>query len=142
MAIKGRTQLSVHIKDEHFNAFQAIKDETGLSNAKVIEMLIANYHNGQQLSEINTISESLTTSTIDEESILAKVDEKLARFTDISTVLKLIENELRDRGLIGIDYSECYDSPLPEDPSLAHLDEYNKPISQEELLKMIEDMEE
>jgi hypothetical protein len=146
VAIAKRKQLAVHITEDHFNALQKIKDETKLSNAKIIEMLIDSYNintnistNKEQTTNINT---SDNINIIDEESILAKVDEKLARFTDISTVLNLIENELRDRGLIGIDYSECYDSPLPEDPSLAHLDEYNKPISQEELLKMIEDMEE
>lgn len=139
MARTGRKQLSVQIKESSFKRFEEIKAETGLSQARLIEMLIENY-NASNSTMTNTINS--TKPSIDEESILAKVDEKLARFTDISTVLKLIENELRDRGLIGIDYSECYDSPLPEDPSLAHLDEYNKPISQEELLKMIEDMEE
>jgi hypothetical protein len=43
MAIKGRTQLSVHITDEHFNTIQQIKEETGLSNAKIVEMLINSY---------------------------------------------------------------------------------------------------
>jgi hypothetical protein len=43
MAIKGRTQLSIHITDEHYNAFNQIKEETGLSNAKIVEMLIDSY---------------------------------------------------------------------------------------------------
>jgi hypothetical protein len=43
MAIKGRTQLSIHITDEHFNALQKIKEDTGLSNAKIVEMLIDSY---------------------------------------------------------------------------------------------------
>jgi hypothetical protein len=43
MAIKGRTQLSIHITDEHHNAFNQIKEDTGLSNAKIVEMLIDSY---------------------------------------------------------------------------------------------------
>jgi hypothetical protein len=43
MAIKGRTQLSIHITDEHHDIFNQIKEETGLSNAKIVEMLIDSY---------------------------------------------------------------------------------------------------
>jgi hypothetical protein len=43
MAIKGRTQLSIHITDEHHEIFNQIKEETGLSNAKIVEMLIDSY---------------------------------------------------------------------------------------------------
>jgi hypothetical protein len=45
MAIKGRKQLAVHITDEHHEIFNQIKEETGLSNAKIVEMLIQNYAN-------------------------------------------------------------------------------------------------
>jgi hypothetical protein len=56
MAIKGRTQLSIHITDEHFNTIQQIKEETGLSNAKIVEMLIDSYVSSPK-------TEKLTTST-------------------------------------------------------------------------------
>jgi hypothetical protein len=49
---RGRTQLSVQIKDDSFNKLQAIKDETGLSNAKIIEMLLDSYTNTS--TNINT----------------------------------------------------------------------------------------
>jgi hypothetical protein len=49
---RGRTQLSVQIKDDSFNKLQAIKDETGLSNAKIIEMLLYSYTNTN--TNINT----------------------------------------------------------------------------------------
>jgi hypothetical protein len=49
---RGRTQLSVQIKDDSFNKLQAIKDETGLSNAKIIEMLLDTYANTS--TNINT----------------------------------------------------------------------------------------
>jgi hypothetical protein len=58
MAIKGRTQLSIHITDEHYNAFNQIKEETGLSNAKIVEMLIDSY-----AIPTKTIKPTKTTST-------------------------------------------------------------------------------
>jgi hypothetical protein len=58
MAIKGRTQLSIHITDTHFNALQQIKEETGLSNAKIVEMLIDSY-----AIQTKTIKPMKTTST-------------------------------------------------------------------------------
>jgi rubrerythrin len=43
MARKGRKQLAVQIKEESFNHLERIKEILGLSNAKVVEMLIENY---------------------------------------------------------------------------------------------------
>lgn len=45
MARKGRKQLTVLIKEGTFAALERIKEETDLSNAKIIEMLIENYVN-------------------------------------------------------------------------------------------------
>jgi hypothetical protein len=56
MAIKGRKQLAVHITDEHHDIFNQIKEETGLSNAKIVEMLIDSYVSSPK-------TEKLTTST-------------------------------------------------------------------------------
>jgi hypothetical protein len=62
MAIKGRTQLSIHITDEHYNAFNQIKEETGLSNAKIVEMLIDSYAIPTKTTS-TTIKPTKTTST-------------------------------------------------------------------------------
>jgi hypothetical protein len=62
MAIKGRTQLSIHITDEHYNAFNQIKEETGLSNAKIVEMLIDSYVSSPKTTS-TTIKPTKTTST-------------------------------------------------------------------------------
>lgn len=43
MAIKGRKQLAVHITDAHHAALMQIKEETNLSNAKLIEFLVDHY---------------------------------------------------------------------------------------------------
>lgn len=51
---RGRTQLSVQITDTHFDQLQAIKEETGLSNAKIIEMLIESYSNTNTTNTNNT----------------------------------------------------------------------------------------
>jgi hypothetical protein len=45
MARAGRKQLAVQILDASFARFEEIKQETGLSNAKLIEMLIDQYTN-------------------------------------------------------------------------------------------------
>jgi post-segregation antitoxin (ccd killing protein) len=62
MAIKGRTQLSIHITDEHHDIFNQIKEETGLSNAKIVEMLIDSYAI-QTKTTSTTIKPTKTTST-------------------------------------------------------------------------------
>jgi hypothetical protein len=62
MAIKGRTQLSIHITDEHYNAFNQIKEETGLSNAKIVEMLIDSYVSSPKTTS-TAIKPTKTTST-------------------------------------------------------------------------------
>jgi hypothetical protein len=65
MAIKGRTQLSIHITDEHYNAFNQIKEDTGLSNAKIVEMLIDSYVSSPKTTSttIKPKAKPLTTST-------------------------------------------------------------------------------
>jgi DNA-directed RNA polymerase subunit L len=62
MAIKGRTQLSIHITDEHHTIFNQIKEETGLSNAKIVEMLIDSYAIPTKTTS-TTIKPTKTTST-------------------------------------------------------------------------------
>jgi hypothetical protein len=62
MAIKGRTQLSIHITDEHHAIFNQIKEETGLSNAKIVEMLIDSYVSSPKTTS-TTIKPTKTTST-------------------------------------------------------------------------------
>jgi hypothetical protein len=62
MAIKGRTQLSIHITDEHHDIFNQIKEETGLSNAKIVEMLIDSYVSSPKTTS-TTIKPTKTTST-------------------------------------------------------------------------------
>jgi hypothetical protein len=54
MAIKGRKQLAVHITDEHHDIFNQIKEETGLSNAKIVEMLIDSYVSSPKTEKLIT----------------------------------------------------------------------------------------
>jgi MoxR-like ATPase len=89
MAIKGRTQLSIHITDEHYNAFNQIKEDTGLSNAKIVEMLIDSY-----VSSDRTVK-PLTTSTknkpepepkyVTEERVKELIQEALSSYTPEET---------------------------------------------------------
>lgn len=44
----------MQITDTHFDQLQAIKEETGLSNAKIIEMLIESYSNTNTTNTNNT----------------------------------------------------------------------------------------
>jgi hypothetical protein len=67
---RGRTQLSVQIKDDSFNKLQAIKDETGLSNAKIIEMLLDSY--------TNTINNTNTENFVTEERVKELIQEALS----------------------------------------------------------------
>jgi hypothetical protein len=91
MAIKGRTQLSIHITDEHYNAFNQIKEETGLSNAKIVEMLIDSYVSSPKKPKIGlptTSAKPLTTSTtkpepkyVTEERVKELIQEALSSYT-------------------------------------------------------------
>jgi hypothetical protein len=90
MAIKGRTQLSIHITDEHYNAFNQIKEETGLSNAKIVEMLIDSYVSSPKTTS-TTIKQTKTTSTkskpestpkyVTEERVKELIQEALSSYT-------------------------------------------------------------
>jgi hypothetical protein len=73
MAIKGRTQLSVHITDEHHEIFNRIKEETGLSNAKIVEMLIQNYANTKNRA-VETTSTTIKPNKTKPEPLITKHD--------------------------------------------------------------------
>jgi hypothetical protein len=88
MAIKGRTQLSIHITDEHYTIFNQIKEETGLSNAKIVEMLIDSYVSSPKT--IKPKAKPLTTSTtkpepttkyVTEERVKELIQEALSSYT-------------------------------------------------------------
>jgi hypothetical protein len=91
MAIKGRTQLSIHITDEHHTIFNQIKEETGLSNAKIVEMLIDSYAIPTKTTS-TTIKPTKTTSTkskpeqpepkyVTEERVKELIQEALSSYT-------------------------------------------------------------
>jgi hypothetical protein len=71
---RGRTQLSVQIKDDSFNKLQAIKDETGLSNAKIIEMLLDSYTN----TNTNTSNNTNTGNFVTEERVKELIQRALS----------------------------------------------------------------
>jgi hypothetical protein len=54
MARAGRKQLSVQITEQHFTILEKIKEETNLSNAKLIEMLLDSYVNTSINTNTNT----------------------------------------------------------------------------------------
>jgi hypothetical protein len=91
MAIKGRTQLSIHITDEHHTIFNQIKEDTGLSNAKIVEMLIDSYVSSPKTTS-TTIKPTKTTSTkrkpeqpepkyVTEERVKELIQEALSSYT-------------------------------------------------------------
>jgi hypothetical protein len=67
MARAGRKQLAVQILDASFARFEEIKQETGLSNAKLIEMMIENYSNTNTTAStsINTQTEYVTKAEVE-----------------------------------------------------------------------------
>jgi hypothetical protein len=88
MAIKGRTQLSIHITDEHHTVFNQIKEETGLSNAKIVEMLIDSYVSSPKTTS-TTIKPTKTTNTkskpepkyVTEERVKELIQEAFSSYT-------------------------------------------------------------
>jgi hypothetical protein len=89
MAIKGRTQLSIHITDEHYNAFNQIKEDTGLSNAKIVEMLIDSYAIPTKATS-TTIKQTKTTST----STKSKPEQPEPKYVTEERVKELIQEAL------------------------------------------------
>jgi hypothetical protein len=92
MAIKGRTQLSIHITDEHHTIFNQIKEDTGLSNAKIVEMLIDSYVSSPKKPKIGLPTTNKTTSTkskpeqpepkyVTEERVKELIQEALSSYT-------------------------------------------------------------
>jgi hypothetical protein len=91
MAIKGRTQLSIHITDEHHAIFNQIKEDTGLSNAKIVEMLIDSYVSSPKTTSTH-VKPTKTTSTkskpeqpepkyVTEERVKELIQEALSSYT-------------------------------------------------------------
>jgi hypothetical protein len=70
MARPGRKQLAVLIKEESFSKFEQIKEDLGLSNAKIIEMLIENYTNTSTNTQKST---NINTNINTTEEILRKI---------------------------------------------------------------------
>jgi hypothetical protein len=102
---RGRTQLSVQIKDDSFNKLQAIKDETGLSNAKIIEMLLDSY--------TNTINNTNTENFVTEERVKELIQEALFS----SKAAEPVEEEKPKKKLITMTPEEIEASCTYEDVS-------------------------
>jgi hypothetical protein len=111
---RGRTQLSVQIKDDSFNKLQAIKDETGLSNAKIIEMLLDSY--------TNTSNNTNTGNFVTEE----RVKELIQRALSGTTNTEQEKPKLRTMTPEEIEASCTYEDvspPIPEWDEQKWLDE-------------------
>jgi hypothetical protein len=73
-----RKQLAVKILKSSFDKLEKIKEETGLSNAKIIEMLLENYDNTNTNTSNNT--------SITEERVAEMIQEALANInTSVNT---------------------------------------------------------
>jgi hypothetical protein len=141
VAIKGRKQLAVHITESHFQQLEQIKEETNLSNAKIIEMLIDHYVN----TNINIQPEPQTANIniIDEEALLAKLQGGLEE-----RINNIVHRKLVEIGAIYEDEDEdCYVAPVISDEyryrdELARIDEMNRVLSPEEVRAIIDGMDE
>lgn len=90
-----RKQLAVKILPESFDKLEQIKQETGLSNAKIIEMLLDSYTN-------------TNTNTNIEERVYALVQKALDKYVNTNTNIKEEEEEeLYER----FDDTDCYYNP-------------------------------
>jgi hypothetical protein len=107
---RGRTQLSVQIKDDSFNKLQAIKDETGLSNAKIIEMLLDSY--------TNTSANINTENFVTEERVKELIQLALSDNEEKPKLRTMTPEEI-EASCTGIDTSP----PIPEWDEQAWLDE-------------------
>jgi hypothetical protein len=111
---RGRTQLSVQIKDDSFNKLQAIKDETGLSNAKIIEMLLDSY--------TNTINTTNTENFVTEERVKELIQRALSGTTNTEPEKKKLRTMTPEEIEASCTYEDV-SPPIPEWDEQKWLDE-------------------
>jgi hypothetical protein len=73
-----RKQLAVKILKSSFDKLEKIKEETGLSNAKIIEMLLENYDNTNTNVNTNASDNTNINTSITEERVAEMIQEALA----------------------------------------------------------------
>jgi hypothetical protein len=153
-----RTPITIRLQSKLHSKLQAIQEETGLSQTKVIEMLIDGY--GVQ-PKVQPVAEMQP--YVDEESILAKlqskmqasIEEELARVVatksatiDEERINNIVHRKLVEIGAIYEDEDEdCYVAPVISDEDryrdeLARIDEMNRVLSPEEVRAIIDGMDE
>jgi hypothetical protein len=122
MARTGRKQLAVHIKEESFRRFEEIKAETGLSNAKIIEMFIENY--SVNTSTNTTITKEQAEKAV--QAVLACINTSVNTEESTNTSINTKDEEIAEEEFNPFTYKEpiIYDTIDldDEDEDLSYLD--------------------